>query len=177
MKNIIGVLMLFSLFACKPQETGQSEVIEQTQKTCAANDFFELKNEALQTDFFAQLDVAYKATIIENGGEVDENDIWQDITSESLQKLLADAEKGGFAESKSFEKEYHLNHAASGFKDSESCMDRLSISFDENECSFSLAIIDSFLDSDEECTESMSSLVFKIENSKIVDFKRFLAPN
>jgi hypothetical protein len=177
MKNIIAVLMLLSLFACKAKETEQKEVVEQATKGCTAADFFDLKNKDLQTDFFAQLDAAYKAGIVENGGEVTADDVWQDITPEALQQFLGDAEKGGFAESKKFEKEYLSVTTPSNSKNSKSCMDRLSISFDDSACTFSLAIADATVDSDNECTESMSSLVFKITDGKILNFERFLAPN
>jgi hypothetical protein len=177
MKNIITTLILLSLFACKAKETEQTEVVEQATKGCIAADFFDLKNTDLQTDFFAKLDAAYKAGIIENGGEVTADDVWQDITPEALQQFLGDAEKGGFAESKKFEKEYLSVATPSDSKNSANCMDRLSLSFDDSDCSFSLAIIDALLDSDNECTESMGSLVFKITDGKIVDFERFLAPN
>jgi hypothetical protein len=131
MKNIIGVLMLLSLFACKSEKTEQSEVVEKAAATCTAADFLELKNEALQTDFFAQLDAITKTQNLDATEE-----IFRDITPELLQTLLSDATKGGFAESKTFEKDYNFNLAPSDFKDSEKCMDKMSVTFDESTCTF-----------------------------------------
>ncbi|NJN77004.1 MAG: hypothetical protein HC803_00640 [Saprospiraceae bacterium] len=175
MKNILIVLILISLFACKAKETEQTEVTEQAPKGCVAADFFELKNQNLEKDFFTKLDNLRQIPF--EGGNPTEANTWRDVTNEALQAFLADAAKGGFAESKTFENDYNFDLAPSEGKDSEKCMDKLSVTFDENTCTFNLKIFNSFQYSidNEDCSESLIDLKFKIEEKKITNFTMDIA--
>jgi hypothetical protein len=175
MKNIIAVFMLLSLFACKAKETEQAEAVEQTTKGCTAADFFKLKNQDLEKDFFTKLDNLTQVPF--EGGNPTEANTWRDVTNEALQAFLADATKGGFAESKAFENDYNFGLAPYESKDSEKCMDKLSVTFDESTCIFNLKILNSFQYSidNEDCSESLIDLKFKIKEDKIIDFTMDIA--
>ncbi len=129
--------------------------------------FLKLTEKKIQVDFFHQLDSIKKDQYPND--DLDTN-IFVDITPKLLNKFLGDLNEELFIETGSFEKEYNFNIAPPQFVDSKECLDKISITFEKNTCSFHMIIYNEFFA--DWCQESTVVYGFKIIGNKISDFRR-----
>ena len=153
----------------------EKTVVKEVEKIDSVNcfgktvDFLKLKDNELQTDFFAKLDSLRKVQFPNNDQETS---IMVEITPEYLNKFLSDIDQDSLIINKRFDKEYNFNIAPKDYTDPEICKDKIAMNFDEKNCSFQLNVYNTFLVEPDWCTESMVIYGFKIQNEKIVDFWR-----
>ena len=139
--------------------------------TCSRTemDFLKLKEDKLQTAFFAKLDSIRKVQYPNNDQE---KNIMVDLTPRFLNKFLNDINPDSLGINKAFDQEYHFNIAPKNYTDPKTCKDKISITFDEENCNFRLQIFNTFLVEPNWCTESMVIYSFLINDDEIIDFWR-----
>ena len=157
--NLIIIILCFS-FLGFAQKQGQK---------CSAATFLKLKESLCRESFLTQLAAIRQKQYPSNDQEVS---IMVDLTPEYLEKFLHDIDIYLFTTNNYFEKEYHFNIAPEGYTDPKVCKDKITISFNSENCSFTLKIFNTFLVEPNWCTESMVIYSFKIEGDRIIDFWR-----
>lgn len=135
-------------------------------------DFLLLKDSTLQEDFFSLLSSAQKADSDVNNAEIT---YLLDITPELLNQLLVEIDIDSLKINNWFENEYDLDIGTEDYKESDLCKDKIILSFNKETLSFTLMMRDSFLNKADWCNETCVGYIFKIENNKIAEFRRFLA--
>ena len=198
MKHIIYILILLTVIGCGNYEKNNSPTIsdrvelvpeldkalkeeyeksiaKESQETDSINctgkilDFLKLKDNELQTIFFSKLDSIRKVQYPDNNQEIS---IMVDLTPKYLNKFLSDIISDSLSTIKRYEKEYHFNIAPKDFTDPEICMDKITVNFDVEHCSFRLNVFNTFLVEPNWCKESKVVYGFKIKSGKIIDFWR-----
>lgn len=143
--------------------------IESSKCSGTISDFLKLEQQDLRTDLFAKIDSIRKVQYPDNDQETS---IMVDLTAEYLTRFLKDIDTDSLTQNQGFEKEYHFDIAPEGFTDPTDCKDKITVSFNNKDCSFRLTIYNTFLVEPNWCTESMVVYGFKIKNSRIIDFCR-----
>lgn len=130
-------------------------------------DFLKLTDKTIQADFFHKLDSIRKVQYPKNDQDTA---IFVDLTPKLMDIFIKDLNKDELNKTGSFEKEYNFNIAPPKYKDSKECIDKISLSFDKETCSFRLVIFNEFFA--EWCQESSVFYGFQINGDKILDFGR-----
>ena len=141
-----------------------------TPNSCSAKDLLELRNPALQYDFFRQLDSIRKVQYPNNDQDTNNS---VDITPNLLRKFLAEINADTLQQNEIYEGYYFFNIAPPQYVDSKKCRDKITIQYFGKECGFRIIIDNVYLVEKEGCIGGSQVLYgFKIVGGKIVDFTR-----
>lgn len=149
-----------------------SSVASNNQPTICSSkptDFLNLEDNKLQSNLFEQIKSTRKEQYPNNDQETS---IMVDLTAEYLSRFLQDIDSDSLAANHRFEQEYHFNLAPKGYTDPPKCRDKITVTFDSENCSFRLVIYNTFLVEPDWCTESMVVYGFRIEEDSVVGLWR-----
>lgn len=162
-------LIAFLIFqSCHIPHTNndKSKVADNSQSGCKAEDFFLLKENDIQQDFFKNLD----SVLLIQYPDGRKKAMFTDITGVMLKTFVQNVDSMRFLKDKLADLLYYDDLAAVqgvGGKLKQS----IEISFDESICGFRLLLINYF-ESAEYADESSVVYSFRILNNRIVDFYR-----
>lgn len=169
MKLVIIIFFLFILRLVGLHDAASKMEFDSDQKICQALNFMKLKNKSVQDNFFNHLDSIRKFQYPENNQETE---IMVDLNQMLLNQFLKDIKQVVFSKTGRFEKEYYFDIAPEGYRDNETCKDKISIEFNPKSCRYQMVIHNTFLVEPNWCTESQVIYSFEIKGDRIINFSR-----
>ena len=187
--TIVFVCLIFSLTACDFGNRG-SRVEEQLEKNmfiaeteeeteCTHEDVLKLREYKTLQSFYQSVHRWY------DKNRIAPIEAFPNLNQKTLLEFFDDIDINIFRVENAFAKKYHFNKAPKEYKDSEACLDKLSISFvgkelsarvaeqseikvENHRCMFMLTTFNSFVGESGGCSESRSFYYFVIDSDEVV---------